>query len=267
MKAVRTSSALASQLSTSTCSRAAIASRPPFSYQRRSFLPNPFASGQLQTLTASRILPYDAATLYSIIADVSSYHQFLPFCQSSNITKYSSPDSDGKEWPEEAELVIGFQDVMRESFYSRVYCAPKEYIVESVSGETETSLASDTITHHSARQPSEKARNATVLTQLRSRWTLRPFPYKPGPLGTNERPQEVTSKIPSRQQTEVNLSIDYQFANPIYTTLSAAAAPKVAEKMIGAFETRVKSVLDGPSMGGTAKRAGAMEGVFKKESP
>lgn len=37
----------------------------------------------------------------------------------------------------------------------------------------------------------------------------------------------------------MNLTIEYQFVNPIYNALSAAAAPKVAEKIIGAFEDRV----------------------------
>jgi coenzyme Q-binding protein COQ10 len=45
--------------------------------------------------------------------------------------------------------------------------------------------------------------------------------------------------------TDVNLVIEYQFANPVYAALSAAAAPKVAEKMIEAFENRVKAVAEG----------------------
>ncbi|THX23894.1 hypothetical protein D6C90_04361 [Aureobasidium pullulans] len=259
MKSIRTSSALASQFSATTCSRAAIASRNSTSPQTRSFFPNPFASQSLQTLTASRILPYDAKTLYAIVADIQSYHKFLPFCVSSNVTKQSSPDAEGKTWPEEAELVVGYKDVMRESFYSRVYCAPEDFIVESVSGETDTTVPSATIKHHSTRPSPDQdpARNATILTHLRSRWTLSPFPYKPGPMG-DERPQEVTSDIPPRMQTEVNLSIDYQFANPLYTTLSAAAAPKVAEKMIEAFELRAREMLDRPATSKTAKFKGAM---------
>ncbi|KAG9588163.1 hypothetical protein KCU77_g6013, partial [Aureobasidium melanogenum] len=254
MKSIRATSALASQASATTCSRAAIASRTIPSTQTRSFLPNPFGSQPLQSLTASRILPYDAKTLYAIVADIQSYHKFLPFCISSNVTKQSSPDAEGKTWPEEAELVIGYKDVMRESFFSRVYCAPQDFIVESVSGETNTSLPLASIEHHTARPSADQdpARNATILTQLRSRWQLSPFPYKPGPMDS-DRPQEVTSDVPSRMQTEVNLVIDYQFANPLYTTLSAAAAPKVADKMIEAFEMRAKEMLDRPAASATQK--------------
>jgi coenzyme Q-binding protein COQ10 len=217
------------------------------SSQTRSFFPNPFAAQAVQTLTASKVLPYDAKALYAIVADISRYHQFLPFCISSKITKQSSPDANGKTWPEEAELVVGFKD-MSESFYSRVYCAPQDYIVESVSGQTDTTLPTNAIKHHSPRNSTDdKARNATILTQLRSRWTLKPFPYKPGP-AAHEDPRDVTSDLPARMQTQITLAIDYQFANPIYATLSAAAAPKVADKMIEAFEARVKAVLDRPSV-------------------
>ncbi|CAD0082408.1 unnamed protein product [Aureobasidium vineae] len=261
MKSIRATSALASQVSATTCSRAAIASRTASSTQTRSFFPNPFATQSLQTLTASKILPYDAKTLYAIVADIQSYHKFLPFCISSNVTKQSSADPEGKTWPEEAELVVGYKDVMRESFYSRVYCAPQNFIVESVSGETNTNLPAASIEHHNTRPSADQdpARNATILTHLRSRWQLSPFPYKPGPMG-NERPQEVTPDIPARMQTEVNLVIDYQFANPLYTTLSAAAAPKVAEKMIEAFEMRAREMLDRPAASATQKSKGTVNG-------
>jgi coenzyme Q-binding protein COQ10 len=237
MKSIRATSALASQFSATTCSRAAIASRTSSPTQTRSFFPNPFASQSLQTLTASRILPHDTKTLYAVVADIQSYHKFLPFCISSNVTKQSSPDAEGKTWPEEAELVVGYKDVMRESFYSRVYCAPSDFIVESVSGETNTSVPAESIKHHNERPAASQdpARNATILTHLRSRWTLSPTGVSP------------------KTQTQVNLVIDYQFANPLYTTLSAAAAPKVAEKMIEAFEMRAREVLKSPAAGQTQK--------------
>ena len=203
--------------------------------------------------------PLEVVPLGSYSQNNHHYHKFLPFCISSNVTKQSSPDAEGKTWPEEAELVVGYKDVMRESFYSRVYCAPSEYIVESVSGETNTSVSDALIKHHNARPDASQdpARNATILTHLRSRWTLSPFPYKPGPMGS-DRPQEVTSDIPPRMQAEVNLVIDYQFANPLYTTLSAAAAPKVAEKMIEAFELRAREMLDRPATSQTQKFKGTM---------
>lgn len=241
-------------------SRPIISTTPP--QHHRTFFNNPFAPA-VQSLTASRTLPYPHTVLYDIISDVSSYHNFLPFCQSSEITKFSKPDADGKRWPEEGKLVIGFNSDINESFYSRIYCVPGE-VVEAVSGATETSLSAQRIEHHNPRpaEDQDPSRNATVLTHLMTRWSLKPFPFKPGP--TQGSPQENTSPHPARPQTEVNLAIDYAFANPMYGVLSAAAAPKVADKMIQAFETRVKAMLDGPSMGGTDSAASTLEGLLRK---
>ena len=104
------------------------------------------------------------------------------------------------------------------------------------------------------------------MQRLLTRWTLRPYHYKPGPTSSlhpetsHETPQK-NADLPSQDRTEVNLSIDFQFANPVYAALSQAAAPKIAEKMIEAFEKRVKAVVDGPA---SVKGVGsAFEGVLK----
>jgi coenzyme Q-binding protein COQ10 len=76
--------------------------------------------------------------------------------------------------------------------------------------------------------------------------------YKPPPVaavdkGSQHKNHEETNPVPGQEKTEVNLTIEYQFANPLYAALSSAAAPKVADKMIEAFENRVKAVLEGPA--------------------
>jgi coenzyme Q-binding protein COQ10 len=43
--------------------------------------------------------------------------------------------------------------------------------------------------------------------------------------------------------TQVRLDLEFAFANPLYATLSAAAAPKVADLMVKAFEERVDALL------------------------
>lgn len=230
------------------------------SYQsRRSFVSNPFKS-EIQTLKATRTVSYPASVIYSVVSDISSYSKFLPFCHSSAVTKSSSPDSNNKTWPEEAKLVIGYNDGISETFWSRVYCQP-ELIVEAVSGRSETSLKKDLISHHNERPSSDDpTRNEAVLTHLLTRWTLRPFPFKPGPIKSGEQPQQHTSDEPAREQVEVMLAIEYQFANPMYAAMSSAVAPKVADYMMEAFEKRVKSLIDGPSAGG---KIGALEGVLR----
>lgn len=63
----------------------------------------------------------------------------------------------------------------------------------------------------------------SLLTHLRSRWTIEAL---------------------AKDKTEVRLALEYTFANPLYTSLSAGAAPKVAHVMIKAFEERVESLLN-----------------------
>lgn len=205
----------------------------PLSHQQtRTFLPNPFAtlsalngfSAPSQTLTATRTLPYASAPIYSIIADVSSYSTFIPYCQRSEVTKWSQPDQTyGRRWPSEGRLTVGFGG-FEEQFTSRVYCVPGQ-AVESVGGQTETSLAASEIQHHlgdSAIARSEEVQSG-LLTHLRSLWKV---------------------ETRGKNSTHVRLELEFAFANPMYTALSAGAAPRVADKMIEAFESRVRSLLD-----------------------
>ncbi|OAL06607.1 hypothetical protein IQ06DRAFT_311761 [Phaeosphaeriaceae sp. SRC1lsM3a] len=209
--------------------------------QRRTFLPNPFAavsdtSSSPQTLTAQRVLPYPTAPIYSIIADVPSYASFLPYCQRSDITHWSAPDKIyGRRWPSEGKLTSGFGGIT-ENFISRVYCVPGKY-VESVGGNTETSLSRGEIAHHlegpgldgSARRSSG---DNGLLSHLRSKWTI----------------EEL-----GKDKTGVSLAIEFAFANPFYAALSGGVAPKVAEAMIKAFEQRVISLLkENPEMVGAS---------------
>ncbi|TKA73540.1 hypothetical protein B0A49_07712 [Cryomyces minteri] len=218
--------------------------QPQQRQQCRPFITNPFTPS-VQSLSATRTLPYPAKAIYSIIADVSQYSAFLPYCQDSSITRYSSPDADGKKWPSEAKLVVGWNNIS-ETFYSRIYCVPGS-IVEAVGGATKTTVKEEEIAHHESGRTTEvedKTTDESILTHLMTRWTVKPFPYKPPPPSNN-----VPSDLPAREQTEVSLAIEFQFANPLYGSMSKAVAPKVAGMMIEAFEQRVKSVLDGPGYG------------------
>lgn len=218
--------------------------------QRRTFLPNPFT--QNQTLTATRTLPFPPSVIFNIISDVNAYHQFLPFCQGSEVTKRSKPAADGNSYPEEAKLVVGFNGDIKEEFCSRVYCVP-ERIVEAVSGKTVTTLPAEAISHHNARPPADQdpSQASTVMAHLLTRWTLKPFMYKPPPTdalhaSSTHKNLGSTNPMPGQEKTEVNLTIEFQFSNPFYAALSSAAAPKVADKMIEAFEKRVRAVAEGP---------------------
>ncbi|KAJ4984499.1 polyketide cyclase dehydrase and lipid transporter [Stagonosporopsis vannaccii] len=217
--------------------------RPALAHARptntRRFLPNPFASStssssppaDVQTLRASRTLPYPSAPIYSIIADVPAYAAFLPYCTRSTITHWSAPDAlTARRWPSIGVLTSGFGS-LTESFTSRVYCVPGR-VVESVGGLTTTALPRDQIAHHldgaHPDQPVPTAGSEGLLTHLRNTWTVDEI--GPG-------------------HTRIELVLEFRFQNPLYAAVSAAAAPKVADAMVRAFEERVRGLLtDNPAM-------------------
>ena len=102
--------------------------------------------------------------------------------------------------------------------------------MESLGGDTGTSLKEEEIRHHlegtvdgDAVQSGDGAGGNNLLSHLRSKWTVED-------MGGNS--------------TRVSLSVEFAFRNPVYAALSGSAAPKVAEYMIRAFETRVREVLE-----------------------
>lgn len=124
-------------------------------------------------------------------------------------------------------------------FTSKIYCIP-DSVVEALSGDTQTTLSKSDLDHYSSTIESPTAAN--IFKSLSTRWTLRPFHYKP-PSG---QPQIDRAVHPARDQTEVNLSIRFQFSNPVYAGLSKAVGPRIADVMIEAFERRARQLLDGP---------------------
>jgi coenzyme Q-binding protein COQ10 len=202
-----------------------------------------FLTPPKQNLTASRTLPYPAPAIYSIIADIPQYSTFLPYCTSSSVTSWSNPDQNGKKWPSEAKLVVGWKG-FEEAFISSIYCVPGS-IVEAVGGNTKTTLSAEELAHYDldGQRTSPAQASDGILTHLLTRWTVRPFPFKEPP--KRGAAQEGESGGASHEHTEVSLAIEFQFSNPVYSAMSGAVADKVAGVMIEAFEARVKQVLDG----------------------
>jgi coenzyme Q-binding protein COQ10 len=70
-----------------------------------------------------RRVPYSAAEMFALIADVAAYPEFLPWCTAARI-RSRRPQPDGSEVVE-ADLVISFK-VFRERYGSRVTLRPAE---------------------------------------------------------------------------------------------------------------------------------------------
>ncbi|KAI1106133.1 hypothetical protein F4804DRAFT_349170 [Jackrogersella minutella] len=174
-----------------------------------------------QTLTAARRLPYDHKQLYGIIADVDSYQHFLPYCQSSRVTSWvpsSSSSSSSERWPWQADLTVGWGGI-QETYTSRIVCQPARGVLEAISG---------------GDAPVEVP---GVFKSLVTRWTVRAV-------------EEGDMAGAGRDWSDVQLSIKYQFANPLYTAVGSAMADKVAPAIVKAFVERAELVL-----GETGKKA------------
>ncbi|KAB8337116.1 hypothetical protein FH972_021420 [Carpinus fangiana] len=223
--------------------------------QTRTFLPDlsALAPGP-QTLTASRILPYPAYPIFSIIADISSYPVFLPLMTDATVTSLSNPDAHyQRRWPQEAVLTVGLRDISQ-SFTSRITCVPPVPdaagragvgVVESVSGahatlSTMAMVEGDTAHHTHEQLPA--LGNGGPLALLRARWQVREYPHKPAPT-EGERADGASADAVAR--SEVSLSIEYKFSSPMYDVMSRAATPKIAESVVAAFEARVRKLLSG----------------------
>jgi len=76
----------------------------------------------MPTHAEKRIVPYSAAQMYALVADIAAYPQFLPWCAAARIRKCHDTDTGSVI---EADLVISFK-LFRERFGSRVTLHPND---------------------------------------------------------------------------------------------------------------------------------------------
>lgn len=121
-----------------------------------------------------------------------------------------------------------------------------------MAGEAESSIPRKELAHYyddaasdqESMEPNSHSEDAAskLFTSLLTRWTFREFPFKSPPLD-GKRIHDAGHEEDSAPRTEVDLVIEVRFANAMYAALSQAAAPKVAGKIIEAFEGRARMVL------------------------
>ena len=75
----------------------------------------------------TKYLPYTAKEMFDLVADISSYPEFLPWCAAARVKKEMQK---GEVKQIEADLVISFK-VFREKFGSRVLLDTSNYIIET----------------------------------------------------------------------------------------------------------------------------------------
>lgn len=144
-------------------------------------------------------------------------------------------------------------------------------MLEAVAGSAEPTIPRSQLPHYyddpdHSHHAEKCAGNERIFTSLLTRWNFKEFPFKPAP-PDGKKPQEGSASLPSSPRTEVNLTIEVQFASAVYSALSQAAAPKIAGMMIEAFEKRAGEILGKGSedVSRTEKdgEKGAIEGVSR----
>ncbi|KAK1783427.1 dehydrase and lipid transport-domain-containing protein [Copromyces sp. CBS 386.78] len=214
--------------------------------------PNGNGGAPETVLRARRILPYPPSHLYNLIADVSSYDQFLPHCSRSVVTAWAtSPESEPipaeggqikqtQKWPSRGDLTVGWGP-FTESYSSRVYCVPNDGtglgIVEAVSGNASTTIPSTTLQKLGYSSPSNTEKmEGSLFESLVTRWTVRSVPAPGGTkLGGLKNQGGGEEKW-----TEVALSVRFKFANPALGFAVGQLAGQKVDEMVEAFEERAR---------------------------
>ncbi|KAI9638985.1 dehydrase and lipid transport-domain-containing protein [Dioszegia hungarica] len=207
--------------------------------------------GERQTYHARKILPYSPEQLYNLVADIPSYSSFIPFCTSSTVlqppssssavastssagrtaadSKWSPPAS-GKSFEVDAELKVGFGG-FDEAYVSRVKGTPYESV-------------------------SASAGEANLFRSLSTTWAFSPasglsphpstaIPSTTSSSSANTAPrstQSLETPDSSRGPTLLTIDLAFEFTNPLHRIASQAVLPKVAGKMVDAFEQRCVEV-------------------------
>ena len=80
----------------------------------------------MTTHAEKRVVPYTSKQMFDLVADISRYPEFLPWCAAARIR---SRHHDGDAEIVEGDLIISFK-VFREKFGSRVVLHPNDTAIE-----------------------------------------------------------------------------------------------------------------------------------------
>ncbi|KDQ15477.1 hypothetical protein BOTBODRAFT_173955 [Botryobasidium botryosum FD-172 SS1] len=157
---------------------------------------------------------YSPKQLYTVVADVDSYHRFIPFCTASRVL--TAPPRDRLvPYDVEAELKVGFMS-FEEGYISRVHCRPYQMVKATASSST------------------------PLFKSLVTTWQFEST-SKPAPITASKNSLQPTN-IDLPGPTRVTFDLTYAFANPLYASISSRFFGQVSELMVQAFEKRCVEV-------------------------
>ena len=111
-----------------------------------------------------------------------------------------------------------------------MFCVPSLGIVEAISGDAVSTIPASELQKYgledSGPTRSRDAAQEGTFKSLVTRWTVRALEEKNG-----------------LEWSQVDLSIRFQFVNPLFAAVSSAVADKIAPVMVDAFEKEARRVL------------------------
>ncbi|KAK3377800.1 dehydrase and lipid transport-domain-containing protein [Podospora didyma] len=211
-----------------------------------SALPNLLPSSAAKTtLRARRMLPYPPSQIYTLIADIDSYSAFLPHCTASQVTAWTTPptttSSNTSRLPALADLTVGWGP-LTQSYTSQVYCVPGS-IVEAVSGaHASTTIPATTLAQFGYPLASSRQKAmGGVFESLVTRWTVQAVPAAASP-NLPGGGQAAGAEEGKGDWTEVSLSVQFQFSNPVLGLAMGQVGEDKVDEMVQAFEDRARAL-------------------------
>jgi ribosome-associated toxin RatA of RatAB toxin-antitoxin module len=154
----------------------------------------------LRRVTQTKELHFHSSTVFNAVADISSYHTFLPFVISSTVTS-----KDTLSLPKTARLTIGSPALALEEEW---HCTGR---CDQAAGTVE------------ARKQG-KAGDGSVLEHWSMKWKLHPAPA-PG--------------VAAKKTASVTLEMEVQFRSIMYDQMFALLQDQVVGKMMSKFEPKI----------------------------
>lgn len=174
-----------------------------------SILTSTLGDCQLRQLSHTKPLSHAPALVFKAISDISSYSKVLPLTISSSVTA-----RDKAGYASCAKIRIGSETLGLDHHWdSTIHCDPQKLAVDARSTEL----------HSGSKNPAELAGSTGMIDVLRTKWHISPVPTAP-------------------KQAKVKLDLEVRFRSPVVDQMFAQIQEVVGEKMISAFEQRVREL-------------------------
>ncbi|TNY20078.1 hypothetical protein DMC30DRAFT_352887 [Rhodotorula diobovata] len=165
-----------------------------------------------------KVMPYSPDELFTVIADVDSYQQFLPFTSSSRVLRAAQVGQDGRR----TEQPLADRGWLRPGQGERWEMDGELRIGAMGFDEGYVSL----VELEKAKWVKATAKDASMFRHLSTLWSFAP----------------TASSQSSNPKSRVDLYLSYAFTSPLHAAAIQTVWDKISALMVEKFEQRVRDV-------------------------